>query len=248
MKTSFIGHNTSAKILHRSRRAWRYASAAVLHGWSELLDLIYPVSCVGCGTGQDVLCPNCWAITDSIPQLRSIDDAAGFPFLPLWFVSRYDGAWRKCILAAKHSKYLKMTAFLQASGYRLGYQVGLSLPTSVPLTVVPAPPSWRRHFFGVDVVGILAEAVSCGLVASGVSDDVEVQKAVALRRFRSSQSSKGRRDRLQGRNGAFFLRQEISPGRGIIIVDDVSTTGATVVEMARNLGQNVLAAAVLAGV
>lgn len=81
------------------------------------------------------------------------------------------------------------------------------------------------------------------LLAKGLGDALDIPVVDALERVRSTsfQSSLGVEERQQNLNGAFRLREELSSVRGlhaldIILVDDVITSGATLLEAERALG------------
>lgn len=118
-----------------------------------------------------------------------------------------------------------------ALGHRLGARmreagVG-TIATS--LIVVPVPTSRVRRFLrGIDHTMWIARGVAREL-------DVPVRPLLAAR-FGPSQRAVAPSRRAANVRGRFRARRDVPPGVGLILIDDVLTTGATVSQALRALG------------
>lgn len=168
---------------------------------------------------------------------RSLRGLAGFVRL-----ARYrrplDAIIRRSKAHADHGTLLEL-------GRRLGREVACRLaPPAGGWCVVPVPAStWRRLLRGVDHAHVIAQ---------GVASELGTRPRSAARAgVRGRQASLARRDRwrLRHRLRATFGAAAGIRGRHVLLVDDVRTTGATLLAAAaliRQLGAASVSAAVVA--
>jgi len=88
------------------------------------------------------------------------------------------------------------------------------------LTIVPVPPRFKRLFdSGIDPVGLLASGMK--------KENLPVRKYL-YRQGRKTQKSLARKDRLGGEHLKYRLKRNIRLTYGdFVLLDDISTTGAT---------------------
>lgn len=211
----------------------------------ELRDLIWPRQCAGCGKWDTRLCEKCVLLADGSVTLVAIDDALGRPALPVWTLGEYGGNLRSIILQAKHAHNTDLSKFLYQAGATLGQEAADAVEGAHAVWVVAAPSSRRRKWERKEVTGPIAVGVADALAALGPAP-AEVVHAFRIRAGKGSQSSRTGDERRSGRRGAFTLEVEPPDEAVIMLVDDVLTTGATLREMWRHLGNKVVGAATLA--
>jgi predicted amidophosphoribosyltransferase len=142
----------------------------------------------------------------------------------------YDGLLRRGVHELKFQRWRPV-------GRELGMLLGAALaqalreadiaPTAARLIPV-SPPFWRRVWRGIDHTQVLARA------ASAVCR-VPVLSAFG-RRLRPSQLAVNPTDRRRNVKGSFRVRRRRPDGvRVAIVLDDVRTTGATMLEACRTL-------------
>jgi predicted amidophosphoribosyltransferase len=230
---------------------------------SELTDLLLRRECAGCGRPRTSWCADCAAALLEVPTRRQLlaphrADAlrAG---LAVWSTGEYSDQVRTAVVAWKDRGRADLTPVLaqalrravlaavqgaQGSGERPGGR-------RLPVLLVPAPSSRRtRRARGHDPVRDLARRCATGLRRGGL--DVRVLPALAQARPVRDQAGLGAAARLQNLHGALRVvpgwARHLS-GRDCVIVDDVVTTGATLLDCARALdevGARVRAAATVA--
>ncbi|PIU08019.1 MULTISPECIES: ComF family protein [Methylobacterium] len=206
------------------------------------LGLVYPPSCAGCGTATadpGALCPGCWA------GLRLIEAPCcpryGTPFAvdlgigdllsaraiadPPVFgrgraVALYEGAARDLVHRLKYGDRLDLAGpmgrMMAASGRQLLTDADLVVP--VPLHRWRL---WRRRF---NQAALLARTVAA---SAGKPFDTGALERVKATRPQVGLTRAGRAANLQG---AFRVPERARArlaGRRVLLVDDVSTTGAT---------------------
>ena len=196
----------------------------------ELLDLVLPVTCAGCGQPGAALCPGCLHRFAGPP--RRCERAAGRldrmdgTTVPVWALAENDGSVRRAVVAWKDRGRADVTPWFAAVLGRAAPALRGDVPGAVrrPLVVVPAPASPRgRARRGEDLVGALARPVAAGL-------GVRALPALRLAGAGRDQVGLGVRGRAANLAGRVRVRPRARPalaGAGVLLVDDVLTTGAT---------------------
>lgn len=195
----------------------------------ELINLVAPTSCPGCNAWDTTLCPDCKALACRKPTLRVIDDKR--KPLRLITLGDYTGAFRKLIISAKHDPKTDLTEWLELGGYTLGkawleHGVPGTAPTEEnPIHVVPAPSQWTRAWRGMLVTPIIADGFGKALM----EQDVPVLIAPVMhQRWGSTQAGLSGAERMRRRKHGITVRVPL-PGANCVLVDDVVTTGSTMI-------------------
>lgn len=189
-----------------------------------LLDLLLPPDCPGCDREGDVLCEACRA-----PLTRRLEEPAGVPLglpadVPLGLVqlewcAAFTGPTRRALHALKYDGERRLAAPLgdaMAARWRVAGRGG-DLLVPVPVHTL------RRRERGFDQAEDLARA--CGRALR-----LPVLNALVRRERTVAQHALGRRERALNVGGAFGLRDGAADkvaGRWAVLVDDITTTGAT---------------------
>ncbi|BAH54635.1 ComF family protein [Rhodococcus opacus] len=228
-----------------------------LPGLRTLLDLILPAECGGCGVPGTLWCARCAAeMADDPVLLRPRVD----PGVGVWALGPYSGVRRRAVIAAKErgrrDLAVPLGAGVAGALSRLQQWGELDPPDVAPVVLVPAPtrPRAARARGGDPVTRIAVTAVGDTRVCPALVMRRAVRDSVGL-------TADQRRVNLEGgvrltRSGAAFaqhLASECSALQqvSVVLVDDVSTTGATATESVRVLaraGIRVSAVVVVAGV
>jgi len=161
----------------------------------DVLGLLLPVECPGCGRWDVPLCPDCarvfdsgpWRCESGAPMLAAVPGEPSAPNpggadpevaasepgsrLPVWALAGYAGATRGVVLAWKNGRRRDLARTIEAVGRRAGHSWGDVLLgegrwPGADLVVVPAPSGARRRLAGRFVVGPLADAVAQGLATA----------------------------------------------------------------------------------
>jgi predicted amidophosphoribosyltransferase len=203
----------------------------------SLLNLLLPVPCAGCGRIGPAACFECAAVLRRPARaVRPSPEPAGLP--PCFAVAAYDGVVRELLLAAKERGAVGLLPVL-ASG--LASAVGCAVadvPLNRSIVLVPVPSTAAAiRSRGDDVVLGLARAAAAAVRRRGRT----VRVAPVLRHDRAVRDSAGlgaaeRSANLRGALAVRPLGSRLLPGAAVVVVDDLMTTGATVVEATRALG------------
>ena len=203
----------------------------------DMVSLLYPRRCAVCGEplspGERMLCTLCrttapltgyWREADN-PVARKcwgvvpVEHASGF----LFFV--HSSGWRLLIHGFKYRGAWR-TARAMGEWYgRCLSESGLydDIDVVVPLPLHP----FKRCRRGYNQSEYIAEGIAAQL---GVALE---RRCVYRRRNTASQALKPRRERARNVEGAFAVRHaERLAGRHILLVDDVMTTGSTLLSCA----------------
>jgi len=201
---------------------------------ADLLDLVLPRDCAGCAAPGRTLCAACRSALVPTP-FEHVPDLAPPGTPPVVSAGSYDGLLRTLLIAHKERGALTLAAPL---GAFLAAAVG-SFGPDVLLVPVPSAASAVRAR-GHDHARRLA-------AVAGRRAGVPVR--ALLRPVRVVEDAVGLRAGARAANLAGALRSRPVAGTSVVIVDDIVTTGATLSEAARALGEagaDVLGAAVVA--
>jgi predicted amidophosphoribosyltransferase len=180
-----------------------YVTSALL----DALAVLVPVECAGCGIPDRSVCGACLGALLG-PPIRT-----PLPGLDLVSAVRYEGVARNLLLAFKENGRTDAARAIAAALRAL-------LPADLELVAVPtSSEAYRRR--GYDPVAML-------LGKAGLRSSRVLQGARAT----STQKKLDLAGREENRIGALRATGALHP-RSFVIVDDVVTTGATILEAAR---------------
>jgi ComF family protein len=212
----------------------------------DLIDLLLPEQCAGCGREPVLLCDTC-ARPLRAPARPVRAAVAGIP--PPWTVAAYEGPLRAILAAYKERGRTALAAPLGEALAR-AVQAALPRPSHSPdaeLRLVWVP-SGRRAVRrrGHDPLRGVAEVAVRRLWADGVP--VPMLDALRQRGRVADQAGLSARQRAANLRGAVEARACVA-GCRVVLVDDVVTTGSSLAEAARALraaGAEVVGAATIA--
>jgi ComF family protein len=194
--------------------------------FNALLDLFYPPCCGGCGrAGYGWWCNDCdarapWLEGEARMSTQPLGEV--WPDLEVLSAARFDSPLREAVHCFKYDGQPQLATVFGARMGALWAHYGRPVDVIVP---VPLHPSRLRER-GFNQSALLAREVSA---VAGVP-----VCAQALRRTRATQQQArldDREARLANVRGAFVATQALD-NKAVLLVDDVFTTGATLMTCA----------------
>jgi len=198
----------------------------------RLLDIALPAACSGCGSEGEPLCPRCRPALDSrlaLPPGTPLGLAEGppDPLLQLEWCSPFAGVTRHALHQLKYAGEQRLAGPLGravAARWRAA-GAGGDLLVAVPVHAA------RRRERGYDQAELIAAVAAEAL-------GLPWRPALVRSRATTAQYRLDRRHRASNVHDAFGLREGAAPavaGRWVVLVDDIVTTGATLVACADTL-------------
>ncbi|MBN1965602.1 MAG: ComF family protein, partial [Anaerolineae bacterium] len=202
----------------------------ITSGWSAhlrhhcvipLLDLVFPAACIGCGRVGTLLCPACAATITPVPPLRPTAADGLAPLLELRALGLFADTLREAIHALKFSS---LSSLAQPLSRLMADKVREA--AWPPSRIVPVPlHANRQRQRGFNQAGLLAAGLADAL--GWPFDDTLLCRQQQTR----SQVGLTRSERQRNVRDAFAVTGTASvQAEAILLVDDVYTTGATMLE------------------
>ncbi len=203
--------------------------------FNDLLSLFFPAQCIACNTllegRSEMICTRC---RGDIPltyfhfdpenpmSLRLKAIHPNIEMAAAWFFYTSKGRWRQVIHEFKYRRSWH-------TAYKVAYWYGFDLLESPYFqsvdVVVPVPLHTSRL--------LKRRYNQSEMIAQGVADAMEISiNRRSLRRHRNnpSQVTRSKKQRWNNVQGIFSVhRPELLEGKHILLVDDVFTTGATII-------------------
>lgn len=175
--------------------------------WAAIRPWLFPIWCIGCGEPEAALCAACASAAK--PQHFTLGGIA------IRAAALYDGQVRSAVIALKRGE----RAYLDPLAALLEPLVASGVP------IVPLPTTRRRAAErGFDQARELARRLASR--GAAVAD--------ILAKRGGAQRGRGRNERLTAR-GRFAVRPHVPVPSTAFLLDDVVTTGATLLDAARVL-------------
>ena len=216
-------------------------SACARAALASAVAVVLPTECAGCGAADHPVCPVC-AATLALPREgerrpRAVElsvDADRAPPLRVWAAAPYGGVLKSALAALKESGRTDLVgilgAVLQGPIQDAATVLAPLLPAGARLELTVAPSSRaafrQRGYHPVD------------MLAKGARLSHPVVRTVQVARATADQAGLGIAARRANLDGSLRVRRKVSgrlAGRHFLIVDDVVTTGSTLLECRRAL-------------
>ncbi len=196
--------------------------------WQRLAGILLPAHCVGCGTGGVYLCEVCLETARRLPVLAFQREALAFDTATAPFA--YEGAPRTAVHRLKYSGLRAIAPRMAASmaeALAARQARGLIADFVVPVPLHPKRLRERGHNQAALLARGVAELLGLPLAEHALVRTSYEQPQVA---------AAAREARMANVEGAFAAAEDANvQGRGVVLVDDVMTTGSTLDSAARAL-------------
>lgn len=196
---------------------------------SNLVDLALPLTCSGCGRPDCFVCDACdRKMCRPLAEVSALAPALNGK-LSVWTTQFYRGHARHLLLSAKHDRQRDMSNYLRRWGRHQGVYLSQEIRRPCgPVAVVAAPSSVTRRLQRRQIVPMVADGCAVGLADAGVA----ALSMNPLHLWGSGQAGKVGADRVSGRHNTMTCDVDLSQ-YAVVLVDDVITTGATIMECVR---------------
>ena len=218
----------------------RYLVQERLHHllWSAV-DWVFPPACIGCGVSGISLCPDCAAKILRIREprcpfcstpLSSAGICPGckgktFPYLELRAFSVYSGLAREAIHQLKYKRNIGLAEEMARQMFPMIAVAGWQFDLVIPVPLAEA----KKRLRGYNQTELLARPIALHFCRP--------LSTTAMSRLRETQSQVDLKvdERRKNVAGAFTADPEEIYRRKVLLIDDVSTTGATLRSAAQAL-------------
>ena len=196
----------------------------------SLKELVFSKACISCSVPQFWLCPSCLAGWNTNLKKSSIDGK------PIYFKSDYTSKTASVILAAKEGNDLNAIALLASAISQSIVFSTLDLRVNGIITLITIPSSTsaiRRR--GRDHINILAQHVLKNLEEKSIT--AYYAPILFQKKSIKDQSALSSRQRMENTKGNFVVKSCEIPQGAIYLIDDLITTGASMLEGVRALSE-----------
>lgn len=213
------------------------------------LDLLFPLTCLGCGTGDTLLCERCLAnivpaIEQTCPFCRKHRTPNGETCLSCSGSKSLDGVFvgydyqDKIVGKALHAfKYRSLELLGDPLGKLFSRSVR-SADIAIPDIILPVPlHPWRLRYRGFNQSEHLGRHLAASLLP-GSMIPVDTESLVRKRFTLPQQQMRSAEARKENIRGAFSVRpsgKAALSGKYIWLIDDVATTASTLEACAKIL-------------
>ena len=222
VKTLFCHNN----ILYHKRAMWKKLK-------SLLLDLLFPKQCLNCQRETDYLCPDCFSLLEISGFHQKYRTES---FSDLYFALSYQNPLIKNLIKLfKYEPFIKELAKTLSSTIIAHFQLLDNPPPFLKegsgFVLIPVPldkkkERWRGFNQAEELGREIAKFLKIPLLTGCLIKTKETIPQVEL-------SDEERKENIKG---AFSVRNDnLIKNKKIILIDDVYTTGSTIIEAARVL-------------
>ena len=206
--------------------------------YKTVLDALFPIP----KTEEEVLSMDINTIFGKLPRAKNfpIREAASI------FAYKNELVWRLiwCI------KYKKSIPAAKIAAYSLFRILTIYQPIASPIIIIPMPiTSRRRRERGFNQCELIAYEIEKLIRLSNIKDIIIIRNLLFRTQHKSRQTLKGRVDRLESTHEIFSVDTSIAnriqqmigqptPNHLILVIDDVITTGSTILEAINILRKN----------
>ena len=202
----------------------------MLKSLKSLKELVFTKLCISCAATGYWLCPTCLSAWNTSVKKNSIDGK------PIYFKSDYTSKTASVILADKEGNDLNAIALLaSAISQSIAFSIAdLRLSEVITLITIPSAPSAIRRR-GRDHINTLAEYVQRDLQQKSIT--AYYAPILFQKKSIRDQSQLSSQQRMENTKGKFAVKSCEIPQGAVYLIDDLITTGASMLEGVRALSE-----------